>query len=145
LWDLEVGLGVVPYYAFVLRDTGPKRYFNVPLARCVGIVHDAFRRLSSLAQTARGPVMSASPGKILVESAPAVGGQRVFALRFLQARNPAWVGRMFFAEYDEHASWLDELRPAFSEPEFFFEPELRQMRREAASRIELPISPDSSP
>jgi hypothetical protein len=45
----------------------------------------------------------------------------VFVLRFLQARDPAWVGRPFFARYDASATWLDQLVPAFGEPAFFFE------------------------
>ena len=50
-----------------------------------------------------------------------IHGERVFALRFLQARNPDWVGRPFFAKYDEKATWLDGLTPAFGEDKFFFE------------------------
>jgi L-lysine 2,3-aminomutase len=137
LWTAEVSLGVVPYYAFVLRNTGPKRYFDVPLARCLAIMQAARRRLSGLAQTARGPVMSASPGKVLVESAPVINGQQVFALRFLQARNPAWIDRPFFAEFDDSASWLDDLRPAFAEREHFFEAEFRQLHEAARPRLEL--------
>ena len=33
LWRLQVQLGAIPYYMFVERDTGPKRYFELPLAR----------------------------------------------------------------------------------------------------------------
>jgi hypothetical protein len=39
----------------------------------------------------------------------------------LQGRNPEWAFRPFFARYSEHATWLDELRPAFGEDRFFFE------------------------
>jgi L-lysine 2,3-aminomutase len=143
LWSLEIGLGIVPYYAFALRDTGPKRYFDVPLARCVEIVQGAFRHLSGLAQTVRGPVMSASAGKIVVESVSSIAAQRVFGLRFIQARNPEWIGRLFFAEYDDHASWLSDLRPAFGEREFFFEPELQQIRQRPGLRLQLPVSADA--
>jgi hypothetical protein len=41
----------------------------------------------------------------------------------LQGRNPDWVMRPFFAEYDEDAMWLDELKPAFGAEQFFFEEE----------------------
>jgi hypothetical protein len=44
----------------------------------------------------------------------------------LQGRNPNWVGHPFFAEYDEEAIWLNELRPAFGEDRFFFEEELKE-------------------
>jgi len=41
------------------------------------------------------------------------------------------VHRPFFAAYDEKATWLNELRPAFGEPRFFFEDELEQFYRES--------------
>ena len=41
-----------------------------------------------------------------------VAGQQVFVLRFLQARDPALVGRPFFAEYDPAALWFTDLKPA---------------------------------
>ena len=50
-----------------------------------------------------------------------VAGERVFVLRFIQARNPDWVQRPFFAKYDAEATWLDQLRPAFGKDKFFFE------------------------
>jgi hypothetical protein len=58
-------------------------------------------------------------------------------LRFLQGRNPDWVARPFFAEYDESATWLDELKPAFGEEEFFFEKELKEMFNEKIEDTEV--------
>ena len=69
--------------------------------------------------------MSADPGKVAVLGPTQVAGEKVLALNFLQGRNPDWVMRPFFARYDESATWLDELRPAFGEEKFFFEDELR--------------------
>lgn len=129
LWRTQVRLGAVPYYMFVARDTGARRYFEVPLARAWRIYRDAVSSVSGLARTVRGPSMSATPGKIVVDGVAAVAGQQVFALRLLQARDPAWVGRPFFAEYDERAGWLDALRPAFGASHFFFQPELERMFR----------------
>ncbi len=71
--------------------------------------------------------MSATPGKVVVDGVTSIGSERVFALRFLRARDTSWVGRPFFARYDPDATWLDQLRPAFGEREFFFEPGLRRM------------------
>ena len=51
-------------------------------------------------------------------------------MRFLQGRNPDWVARPFFAEFDEKAIWLDELKPAFGEDKFFFEEELETIFNE---------------
>ena len=50
-------------------------------------------------------------------------GEKVFVLRFIQGRNPDWVQRPFFAQYDEKATWLHHLKPAFGAEKFFFEEE----------------------
>ncbi len=121
MWRRQVRLGAVPYYMFVERDTGPKAYFEVPLARALDIHNEAFSQISGLCRTVRGPSMSATPGKVLVDGRVTIHGEDVFALKFLQARDPSWVGKPFFARYDPRATWLDELRPAFGEREFFFE------------------------
>jgi KamA family protein len=127
LWRTEVQLGAVPYYLFVARDTGARQYFEVPLVRAWRIYRDAISQVSGLARTVRGPSMSATPGKVVVDGVATIAGRRVFALRLLQAREPSWVGRPFFAEYDERAAWFDELRPAFGAASFFFEPGLARM------------------
>lgn len=119
MWRRMTNLGVVPYYMFVERDTGASRYFELPLHRAVGIYRDAIAAVSGLERTARGPVMSATPGKVMIDGIAQVAGHDVFCCRFLQARDPAWVGRPFFAKFDAHAAWLDELKPAFDEPWFW--------------------------
>lgn len=129
LWRLQVRLGAVPYYMFVERDTGPKNYFEVPLARAWEIFRKAYRRVSGLGRTVRGPSMSATPGKVVVEGVTTIGNEQVFVLKFVQARNPDWVGRPFFARYDPKAAWLDDLVPAFGEKDFFFSEPLRQIKR----------------
>ncbi len=127
LWRRQVRLGVVPYYMFVERDTGAKDYFEVPLARALEIFNDAYRQVSGLARTVRGPSMSATPGKVLVDGVTRVNDQPLFLLKFLRARDPEWVGQPFFARFDPDATWLDDLRPAFGEPEFFYEARLREL------------------
>lgn len=123
LWKQGVRLGMIPYYMFVSRDTGPKNYFEVPLAESLGIFRKAYSQVSGLGRTVRGPVMSATPGKVLINGVTTVGGQRVFVLSFLQGRDPAWVKRPFFAHYDPAATWLFDLKPAFGAPEQFFDPD----------------------
>jgi L-lysine 2,3-aminomutase len=129
MWRLQVRLGAVPYYMFVERDTGPKSYFEVALARAHEIFRDAYRRVSGLAQTVRGPSMSATPGKVAIDGVADIAGERVFVLRFLQGRHPEWVGLPFFARYDEQATWLTQLSPAFGEERFFFESKLDAIKR----------------
>ncbi|MGC4977906.1 KamA family radical SAM protein [Streptomyces sp. DT199] len=110
LWRTELAAGAVPYYLFVERDTGPHEYFKVPLARAVEIFQAAYRTLPGLARTVRGPVMSATPGKVVVDGVLRTPEGSFFQLRMLQARDPALVGRPFRAPFDPHAAWLDDLR-----------------------------------
>ncbi|MGG2460870.1 KamA family radical SAM protein [Streptomyces sp. RGM 3693] len=109
LWRAELAAGAVPYYLFVERDTGPHDYFKVPLARAVEIFADAYRTLPGLARTVRGPVMSATPGKVVVDGVEDTPEGAFFRLRMLQARQPSLVGRPFRARYSATAAWLDDL------------------------------------
>jgi len=111
MWRDGVRLGMIPYYMFVERNTGPKNYFEVPLARAQEIFGDAYRQVSGLARTVRGPSMSAFPGKVRVVGVSEAGGERCFVLELLQARDPDLVGRPFFARYDAGAAWFTELEP----------------------------------
>ncbi|NCS90703.1 MAG: lysine 2,3-aminomutase, partial [Ignavibacteria bacterium] len=49
LWRTQVNLGLIPYYFFIERDTGAKRYFSIPLERAYNIFRDAFKQVSGLA------------------------------------------------------------------------------------------------
>ena len=124
MWQKQVSLGCIPYYMFVVRDTGAQHYFGVPLVKAEKIFRSAFRKVSGLARTVRGASMSATPGKVHVLGVSEINGQKVMALQLLQGRESAWVGVPFFAKYDESAIWLDDLEPAFGE-KFFFEDELK--------------------
>ena len=121
MWREQVRLGIVPYYMFVERDTGPRQYFEVPLVRCWEVFRGAVQQVSGLGRTVRGPSMSATPGKVEVLGVQEVAGEKVFVLRFLQGRDPDWVGQPFFAKFDPDATWLDQLDPAFGAESFFFE------------------------
>ncbi len=127
LWQTQVRLGIIPYYMFVERDTGARAWFEVPLARAWEIYRGAMQQVSGLGRTARGPSMSAGPGKVEIQGVTEIQGEKVFVLRFIQGRNPDWVQRPFFARYDDRATWLDQLQPAFGEARFFFEEEYQRM------------------
>jgi KamA family protein len=117
LWRAELAAGVVPYYMFLARDTGPQAYFEVPIARGWRIFTDAYRTLPGLARTVRGPVMSTTAGKVIIDGVTGHGPDHRFVLRFLQARNPALVGRPFHARYTPTAAWLDQLTIPTAEPD----------------------------
>ena len=121
MWKLQVRLGMVPYYFFIERDTGPKNYFSLPLAKTWEIYKNALQEVSGLARTVRGPSMSASPGKVAIEGMNVINGEKVFVLTLLQARNPNHIKKPFLAKFDENAIWFDQLVPAFGESKFFFE------------------------
>lgn len=127
MWEKQVHLGLIPYYMFVERNTGAKEYFEIPIYKVFEIFRDAYKTVSGLNRTARGPVMSATPGKVMVDGITTIHGEKVFVLNLLQARNPEWVRKPFFAQYDENATWFDDLRPALGEDKFFFENELNEM------------------
>ena len=133
MWRTQVRLGVIPYYMFVERDTGAKRYFEVPLVRAFEIYREAIQQVSGLARTARGPSMSAGPGKVEIQSIIELNGEKVFVLRFIQGRNPDWVQQTFFAKYDDNATWYDDLVPAFGEEKFFFTDEYNAMISDASA------------
>jgi L-lysine 2,3-aminomutase len=132
MWRTQVRMGMVPYYMFVERDTGPQDYFAVPLARGYDIFREAYQGVSGLCRTVRGPSMSATPGKICVDGVAEVAGVKVFVLRMIQARDPQLVGLPFFARFDPAATWLTDLEPVFTD-RFPYEP----VRYEAAAD-ELP-------
>lgn len=135
MWTTQVRLGLIPYYLFVERDTGARHYFEVPLVKAWEIYRQAMQRVSGLARTARGPSMSADPGKVEIQGVTEIGGERVFVLRFIQGRDPDWVQRPFFARYDENATWLNHLRPALGAEKFFYEDDFADMRADKLALI----------
>ncbi|MFD0773871.1 KamA family radical SAM protein [Streptomonospora algeriensis] len=132
MWRTHVRHGMVPYYMFVERDTGPQDYFAVPLAEAYEIFRGAFANVSGLARTVRGPSMSATPGKVCIDGVTEVAGEKVFVCHFIQARDPELVGKPFFARYDEKAVWLSDLEPALGATRF---PHERDPREDASALV----------
>ena len=120
MWVDQVNLGIIPYYMFVPRNTGSHRFFSIPLVKAYDIYRKAFSHVSGLARTVRGPSMSALHGKIKIDGIPEIKGKKYISMSFIQGRSSVWVKKPFFAEYDEKACWINELKPAFGEKTFFF-------------------------
>ena len=135
MWKKQIQYGMVPYYMFLARDTGPQKYFEIPLARALKIFQEARNLMSGLGHTARGPSMSTGPGKIMILGRETVAGEDVFILKFTQARHTEWCDRLFFAKYDEKATWLEDLQPAFGEEKFFFEDEYSTLMTQKKSAL----------
>ncbi|HOI88606.1 MAG TPA: hypothetical protein PLV51_12155, partial [Lentimicrobium sp.] len=87
-------------------------------------------------KTVRGPVMSASPGKVHILGISEISGEKIFVLQFIQGRNPDWIRRPFFAKYDPGATWITDLTPAFGEEKFFWEEDY-----ESQSGLKLSLAP----
>jgi hypothetical protein len=146
LWRTGVRLGLIPYYMFVERDTGARNYFEVPLGRAFAICRQAFASVSGLSRSVQGPAMSAFPGKVqilgvialhdmmdrgMIDALRRAGGlvpmidpeEAILVCDFIQARDPAFVRVPFFAAFDPHTTWFDQLRPALGKEKFHFEDE----------------------
>ncbi len=127
-WKEQVKLGIIPYYMFVSRDTGPRDYFAVTLNQAWHIFRNAYSQVSGICRTVKGPSMSCHPGKVQIVGVSEIKGQKVFVLNFLQGRDPGWVGKPFFAKYNTDAIWIDDLEPAFGEANFFFDENYYEMQ-----------------
>lgn len=130
MWRKQVNMNIIPYYMFIARDTGARQYFELPLETAWIIFRDAYKQVSGVCKTVRGPIMSSLPGKvqILGKTQAEKEGKMVdaFVLRFIQARNPEWVNRPFLAKYDPNAYWINDLKPLYGE-KFFYEDELETL------------------
>lgn len=132
MWREQVSLGIIPYYMFIARDTGAQDYFAVTLDRAWKIYTEAYKNVSGLCRTVRGPSMSCNPGKVHVVGTAKIHGEKVFVLKFIQARNEQWTNQPFFAKYDPDAIWITDLVPAFGKEEFFFDEKLGNNKRNLA-------------
>jgi len=120
LWLEQVRLGIIPYYQFVVRDTGARHYFGVPLVEALAIFRDAYRRTSGICRTVRGPCMSTPQGKVQLLDVQQLQGEKALLLRYLQAPVAEHVLSTFFAVYDEKAQWFTDLKPLRPEDAVFF-------------------------
>jgi len=127
MWQKQVSLGLIPYYMFIARDTGAQKYFGVSLTQAWQIFQKAYKNVSGICRTVRGPSMSCTPGKVRIVGVTEIKGEKAFVLEFIQGRESDWVARPFFAKYDDKAVWMDDLKPAFGNSEFFFEQEFSDM------------------
>ncbi len=120
---------------YCARATGEHHYFAAPLADIEKISNLVFRSLSSLNRPSRYITMTTSAGKLSLLGEATVGGRRALALKFNEARNMAWMDRVFLAVYDEKETRVDRLVP-LDGGAFFFEDELREIERALEATLE---------
>jgi len=123
----QVALGCIPYYMFIARNTGAQHYFSIPIIEAWNIFRKCYQQISGICRTIRGPSMSCLPGKVQLLGVSEIKNEKVMVFRMIQGRNPDWVARPFFAEYDPNAIWYTDLKPAFDEEKFYFTNELNSM------------------
>jgi len=113
LWKLQVNLGLIPYYMFVERQTGPYDYYSIPLARVYEIYQRAVKTSASFAKTVTAPVMSASLGKVQVLGTidSPLDDEKYFILQYVRHRDYTKTFKPFLMKYDETSTWVDQLHP----------------------------------
>lgn len=139
MWKEQVKLGMIPYYMFIARDTSAQEYFAVTLEDALETYNKAYKNISGVVRTVRGPSMSAAPGKVQLLGINEINGEKVFMLKFLQARNTDWLEKPFCAKYDPNAIWLDDLKPAFNKKNFIFDKNEFMSQSEVKNMIENKI------
>jgi hypothetical protein len=60
-----------------------------------------------------------------------IKGEKVFVLKFNEARNMKWIDEVYFGEYDENESVIEKLKP-FGTDKYFYEDELIEIENELA-------------
>lgn len=128
-------LGVRFHSIYCARATGEHHYFAAPLADVEKVFSLVYRSLGSLSRPSRYITMTTSAGKVSLLGETTVGGRRAMALKFNEARNMAWMDRVFLAVYDEAETRVDKLLP-LDGGGFFFEDELRDIERQLRVTLE---------
>lgn len=111
MWKDQVNLGMIPYYMFIERETGPYDYFNVPLAEVYDMYQKAAIETGSFAKTVTAPVMSAAMGKVQILGVvdnPA-DGKKYFMMQYVRHRDYKQTFKPFFLHYDPKATWVSQL------------------------------------
>jgi KamA family protein len=109
MWKKQVQLGIVPYYMYVLRDTtGTRESFYVSLSNGLKVFKEAYSKVSGLAKTVRGPVLSCNFGKIRISGTLSLDKVKYFVLEFVQCTCSEMVGVNLLVKYNEHDTWIDE-------------------------------------
>ena len=68
--------------------------------------------------------MTSSAGKTSLLGTTEINGEKVFALKFNEARNMEWMDSVYFAKYDEQENTIEKLKP-YNADKYFYEDELK--------------------
>ncbi|MCY1720240.1 hypothetical protein OU798_07790 [Prolixibacteraceae bacterium Z1-6] len=116
-------LGIGFHSMYCARPTGEHHYFTAPLADISKIFSKVFRSLASINRPSRHITMTSSAGKTSLMGTTVINGEKVFALKFNEARNMEWMDSVYFAEFDEQQNTIEKLKP-YGADKYFYEDEL---------------------
>ncbi len=128
LGNIFAMLGIGFHSMYCARPTGEHHYFTAPLADIDKIFSKVYRTLSSINRPSRYITMTSSAGKTSLIGTAEINGEKVFALKFNEARNMEWMDTVFLARYDEKENTIEKLRP-LEGARHFYEDELAEIEQ----------------
>ncbi len=138
LGNILAMLGIGFHSMYCARPTGEHHYFTAPLADINKVFSKVFKTLASINRPSRYITMTSSAGKVSMLGTAIVNGEKVFALKFNEARNMDWMDKVYLAKYDEKENTIDKLIP-YDTPKYFYEDELSLIEENLADALEKEI------
>ncbi len=135
LGNLFAMLGIGFHSMYCARPTGEHHYFTAPLADISKIFSKVYRSLSSMNRPSRYITMTSSAGKTSLLGTAVINGEKVFVLKFNEARNMEWMDTTYFARYDEKENTIEKLVP-YGSDKYFYEDELAEIENRLAEALE---------
>lgn len=138
LGNILAMLGIGFHSMYCARPTGEHHYFTAPLADINRVFSKVFKTLASINRPSRYITMTSSAGKVSMLGTAIVNGEKVFALKFNEARNMDWMDKVYLAKYDEKENTIDKLKP-YDTNKYFYEDELSLIEEKLADALEKEI------
>lgn len=135
-------LGVGFHSMYCARPTGEHHYFTAPLAEIDKVFSKVYRELASINRPSRYITMTSSAGKTSLMGTAIVNGEKVFVLKFNEARSMQWMDRVYLAKYDEKENTIEKLKP-FDTPKYFYENELHEIEKKLSDALMKEIEKDA--
>ncbi len=131
-------LGVGFHSMYCARPNGEHHYFTTPLTEISKIFSKVYRELASINRPSRHITMTSSAGKVSILGTTEINGEKVFALKFNEARNMKWIDKVYFAKYDEKENTIEKLK-SFGGDKYFYEDELIDIEKSLSDALENEI------
>jgi L-lysine 2,3-aminomutase len=122
-------LGIGFHSMYCARPTGEHHYFTASLANISKIFNKVYRSLASINRPSRYITMTSSSGKTSLMGTAEINGDKVFVLKFNEARNMEWMDTTYFAEYDEKENTIEKLKP-YKAKKYFYQDELASIENQ---------------